>query len=93
MKTKKILFTKSKGNKKSRTLKVYFDGSEYTLSFYYFDRTDPLIIEKAMGIKPKRILIKERTFTFNSLESVDYENLPNQDLVSFFLDYKPNISN
>lgn len=91
MNNKKLIFSRSKGNKISRTFKVFFDENlkSYELIFFLFDRTDPLIKDKLKGVRPKRILLDKKVFFFDDLRNVDFSRLPSRDLTSRFIESMP----
>ncbi|CDL86643.1 hypothetical protein [Xenorhabdus cabanillasii] len=80
----KLLFSKSSGNRFSRTFQVFYDGRRYHLRFLRFERTDPLISEKEKGIKPKRYLVGKKEYYFDNLRNIDFDKLPFKDLTQYF---------
>lgn len=81
-----LIFSKSKGNKISRSIKVFFQGDSYKLIYMKFDRTDPLIKDKLKGVKSKRILLDKKIFYIDNLALIDIDSLPSKDLTLEFLD-------
>ncbi|WP_434523840.1 hypothetical protein [Photorhabdus asymbiotica] len=79
-----LLFSKSTGNRFSRTFQVFYDGNRYHLRFLRFERTDPLISEKAKGIKQKRYLVEKKEYFFDKLDNIDFNKLPFKDLTGKF---------
>lgn len=83
---KNLIFSKSRGNKISRSIKVYCQGESYKLIYMKFDRTDPLIKDKLKGIKSKRILLDKKVFYIDNLSFIDINKMPSKDLTKEFLD-------
>lgn len=75
----KIVYRGYSGNRISKKLTVFFNGKKYRFLFQTFDRTQPTREEKALGIKPKRILTFEKELYFSSLENIDFALFPFQD--------------
>lgn len=75
----KVIYKGYSGNRVSKKLTVSFNGKKYKFLFQTFDRTQPTKKEKALGIRPKRILTSEKELYFSSLESIDFALFPFQD--------------
>lgn len=81
-----LIFSRSKGNKISRSIKVFFEHDRYKLVYMRFDRTDPLIKDKLKGVKPKRILLDKKVYYIEKLSMINVDTLPSKDLTTKFLE-------
>ncbi|EGY28700.1 hypothetical protein Rin_00013610 [Candidatus Regiella insecticola 5.15] len=81
------IYHKKSGSKLRKMLTVYSDGEKFQLRFLIMDRTDPTRLEKANGIKPKRIILMDKEFFFDNMKDLrsNIKHMPLSEMVVDFM--------